>query len=123
MTDTIAYEAVKSGESTNVVYITQDAGVRIKSELENGDHLRLQVAGGGCSGLSYELFSEESEKLQDIDTLIDYKDFKIVIDQKSIIYLKGMELDYDGSIQGKGFVFRNPNAASTCGCGESFSVV
>ena len=123
MTDTIAYESVKSGESTNVVYITQDAWVRIKSELENGDHLRLQVAGGGCSGLSYELFSEESEKLQDIDTLIDYKDFKIVIDQKSIIYLKGMELDYDGSIQGKGFVFRNPNAASTCGCGESFSVV
>ena len=122
MTDTVAYESVKSGENTKVVYITQDAGVRIKSELENGDHLRLQVSGGGCSGMSYELFSEESEKLQDIDTLIDYKDFKIVIDQKSIIYLKGMELDYDGSIQGKGFVFRNPNATSTCGCGESFSV-
>ena len=123
MTDTITYEAAKSGKNTNVVYITQDAGVRIKSDIENGEHLRLQVAGGGCSGLSYELFSEESEKLQDIDTLIDYKDFKVVIDQKSIIYLKGMELDYDGSMQGKGFVFRNPNAASTCGCGESFSVV
>ena len=123
MTDKIAYESVKNGENPNVVYITQNAGVRIKSELENGDHLRLQVAGGGCSGMSYELFSEESEKLQDIDTLIDYKDFKVVIDQKSIIYLKGMELDYDGSMQGKGFVFRNPNAASTCGCGESFSVV
>ena len=123
MTDTITYEAAKSGKNTNVVYITQGAGERIRSELENGDHLRLQVAGGGCSGLSYELFSEESEKLQDIDTLIDYKDFKVVIDQKSIIYLKGMELDYDGSMQGKGFVFRNPNAASTCGCGESFSVV
>ena len=123
MTDTITYEAAKSGKNTNVVYITQGAGERIKSDLENGDHLRLQVAGGGCSGLSYELFSEESENLQDIDTLIDYKDFKVVIDQKSIIYLKGMELDYDGSMQGKGFVFRNPNAASTCGCGESFSVV
>ena len=98
MTDTIAYESVKSGENTNVVYITQDAGARIKSELENGEHLRLAVKGGGCSGMSYELFSEESEKLQDIDTLIDYKDFKIVIDQKSIIYLKGMELvreDYE----------------------------
>jgi iron-sulfur cluster assembly protein len=123
MTDTITYEAAKSGKNTNVVYITQGAGERIKSDLENGEHLRLQVAGGGCSGLSYELFSEESEKLQDIDTLIDYRDFKVVIDQKSIIYLKGMELDYDGSMQGKGFVFRNPNAASTCGCGESFSVV
>ena len=123
MSDTITYESVKSGENTNVVYITQDAGSRIKSELENGDHLRLQVAGGGCSGMSYELFSEEPEKLQDIDTLIDYKDFKVVIDQKSILYLKGMELDFDGSMQGKGFVFRNPNATSTCGCGESFSVV
>ena len=123
MTDTITYEAAKSGKNTNVVYITQGAGERIKSDLENGEHLRLQVAGGGCSGLSYELFSEEPEKLQDIDTLIDYKDFKVVTDQKSIIYLKGMELDYDGSMQGKGFVFRNPNAASTCGCGESFSVV
>ena len=123
MTDTITYEAAKSGKNTNVVYITQGAGERIKSDLENGEHLRLQVAGGGCYGLSYELFSEEPEKLQDIDTLIDYKDFKVVIDQKSIIYLKGMELDYDGSMQGKGFVFRNPNAASTCGCGESFSVV
>ena len=123
MTDTVTYESVKSGENPNVVYITQNAGVRIKSELENGDHLRLQVAGGGCSGMSYELFSEESEKLQDIDTLIDYKDFKIVIDQKSILYLKGMELDYDGSMQGKGFVFSNPNAVNTCGCGESFSVV
>ena len=123
MTDKIAYESVKNGENPNVVYITQNAGVRIKSELENGDHLRLQVAGGGCSGMSYELFSEESEKLQDIDTLIDYKDFKIVIDQKSILYLKGMELDYDGSMQGKGFVVSNPNAVNTCGCGESFSVV
>ena len=52
----------------------------------------------------------------------NYKDFKIVIDQKSIIYLKGMELDFDGTIQGKGFVFKNPLATSTCGCGESFSV-
>ena len=65
---------------------------------------------------------EEPEKLHDIDTLIDYKDFKIVIDQKSIIYLKGMELDFDGTIPGKGFVFKNPLATSTCGCGESFSV-
>ena len=48
--------------------------------------------------------------------------YKIVIDQKSIIYLKGMELDFDGTIQGKGFVFKNPLATSTCGCGESFSV-
>ena len=113
MTDTITYEATKSGKNTNVVYITQGAGERIKSELENGDHLRLAVKGEDHSDMSYELFSEESEKLQDIDTLIDYKDFKVVIDQKSILHLKGMQLDYEG----KGFVFRNPNADSTCGCG------
>ena len=123
MTDTIAYESVKSGENTKVVYITQDAGVRIKSELENGDHLRLQVSGGGCSGMSYELFSEEADKVQEIDTVIDYPDFKVVIDQKSLIYLKGLELDYEGGLEGSGFRFSNPNAVTTCGCGESFSVV
>ena len=70
-----------------VVTLTESASQQVRSEMEvEGDNLRLRVAGGGCSGMSYELFSEEPEKLQDIDTLIDYKDFKIVIDQKSIIY-------------------------------------
>ena len=107
-----------------VVTLTESASQQVRSEMEvKEDNLRLRVAGGGCSGMSYELFSEASDQVQDIDTVINYIDFKVVIDQKSLIYLKGMELDYDGGLQGKGFVFRNPNATSTCGCGESFSVV
>ena len=109
---------------SDVVTLTEAAFQQVRSEMEvKEDNLRLRVAGGGCSGMSYELFSEPSDQVQDIDTIIDHTDFKVVIDQKSLIYLKGMELDYVGGLQGKGFVFRNPNATSTCGCGESFSVV
>ena len=106
-----------------VVTLTESAFQQVRDEMEvTGDNLRLRVAGGGCSGMSYELFSEASDQVQDIDTVINYIDFKVVIDQKSLIYLKGMELDYDDGLQGKGFVFKNPLATSTCGCGESFSV-
>ena len=106
-----------------IVTITESAKTKVISEMEvPGDNLRLAVKGGGCSGMSYELFSEPSEDVQEIDTVISHEGFNVVIDQKSIIYLKGMELDYDDGLQGKGFVFKNPLATSTCGCGESFSV-
>tara|TARA_Y100000780_G_C13660211_1_gene408253 strand:- start:742 stop:1071 length:330 start_codon:yes stop_codon:yes gene_type:complete len=108
---------------SEIVDITESAYNMAKSQLENDDNLRLQVKGGGCSGMSYELFSEEADKVQEIDTVIDYPDFKVVIDQKSLIYLKGLELDYEGGLEGSGFRFSNPNAVTTCGCGESFSVV
>ena len=109
---------------SNVVTLTEAAFQQVRDEMEVvGDNLRLRVSGGGCSGMSYELFSEAPDQVQDIDTVIDHVDFNVVIDQKSLIYLKGMELDYDGGLQGKGFQFKNPNATSTCGCGESFSVV
>lgn len=81
--------------------------------------LRLGVKGGGCSGLSYELQFTPAEKG---DTVVEQEGFKIFMDAKSLIYLKGMLLDYQGGLQGKGFVFVNPNATSTCGCGESFSI-
>lgn len=81
--------------------------------------LRLGVTGGGCSGLSYKIeFSEPREK----DNIMDFGDIKILIDPKSSIYLKGVELDFKDGLNGKGFVFSNPNATNTCGCGESFSV-
>ena len=109
---------------SNVVTLTEAAFQQVRDGMEvAGDNLRLRVSGGGCSGMSYELFSEAPDQVQDIDTVIDHVDFNVVIDQKSLIYLKGMELDYDGGLQGKGFQFKNPNATSTCGCGESFSVV
>lgn len=81
--------------------------------------LRLGVKGGGCSGLSYDLEFTPTEKG---DTVIESEGFKIFMDAKSLIYLKGMLLDYKGGLDGKGFIFVNPNASSTCGCGESFSI-
>ena len=107
----------------DIVTITESAKTKVMSAFEEpGDNLRLAVKGGGCSGMSYELFGESPDDVQEIDTAIPHEGFNVIIDQKSIIYLKGMELDYDDGLQGKGFVFKNPLATSTCGCGESFSV-
>ena len=81
--------------------------------------LRLCVIGGGCSGLSYEM---EFDSKQENDNVIDYNGFRVLLDPKSSIYLKGVTLDFQDGLKGKGFVFVNPNATNTCGCGESFSV-
>jgi iron-sulfur cluster assembly protein len=81
--------------------------------------LRLGVKGGGCSGLSFDLKFTPHESG---DTIISHEAFNVFMDAKSMIYLKGMQLDFQGGLQGKGFVFVNPNATSTCGCGESFSI-
>ena len=106
-----------------IVTITDTAKEKIISTMEEpGDNLRIAVKGGGCSGMSYELYGEAPEDVEDIDTVIPHENFNVVIDQKSIIYLKGIELDFDDGLQGKGFVFKNPQATSTCGCGESFNV-
>lgn len=84
---------------------------------DNG--LRLAVIGGGCSGLSYKIeFSAPKER----DNVLVFGDVKVFIDPKSTIYLKGITLDYRDGLNGKGFVFENPNAKNTCGCGESFTV-
>jgi iron-sulfur cluster assembly protein len=82
--------------------------------------IRVGVEGGGCSGLSYKL--EFDHLLKAGDQVFEDKGIKIVIDKKSFLYLAGTELDYSGGLNGKGFVFNNPNASRTCGCGESFSV-
>jgi len=81
--------------------------------------LRLGVIGGGCSGLSYEM---EFDELRPNDNLLEFDGFAVVLDPKSSIYLKGITLDFQDGLKGKGFVFTNPNATNTCGCGESFSV-
>jgi iron-sulfur cluster assembly protein len=84
-----------------------------------GHGLRLGVTGGGCSGLSYKIeFSDIKEK----DKIIELDKIKVYIDPKSSIYLKGITLDFQDGLKGKGFIFDNPNAKNTCGCGESFSV-
>jgi iron-sulfur cluster assembly protein len=82
--------------------------------------IRVGVKGGGCSGLSYDL-SFDTELKED-DKEFEDNGMKIVVDKKSFLYLIGTELDYSGGLNGKGFVFNNPNANRTCGCGESFAV-
>ena len=84
-----------------------------------GAALRLGVIGGGCSGLSYEMRFDQP---RGTDRVLDFDGFAVVLDPKSSIYLKGITLDFEDGLQGKGFVFSNPNATNTCGCGESFNV-
>lgn len=82
--------------------------------------IRVGVDSGGCSGLSYKL--EFDNVMREGDQVFEDKGIKIVVDRKSFLYLAGTMLDYSGGLNGKGFVFNNPNASRTCGCGESFSV-
>jgi iron-sulfur cluster assembly protein len=118
MTDAIALDA------RNLVAITDKAKAEIRAIFEREEKqgevgLRLGVIGGGCSGLSYQM--EFSDRRPD-DSVIDCGEFRIFLDPKSTIYLKGITLDFQDGLQGKGFVFGNPNATNTCGCGESFSI-
>lgn len=82
--------------------------------------IRVGVEGGGCSGLMYKL--EFDDIMQENDKEFEDNGVKIVMDKKSVLYLAGTILDFSGGLNGKGFVFNNPNAGRTCGCGESFSL-
>ena len=82
--------------------------------------VRVGVKGGRCSGLEYNLHFDRERKAG--DELYEDKGIKIVVDMKSLLYLYGTELDYSGGLNGKGLVFKNPNASRTCSCGESFAV-
>lgn len=82
--------------------------------------LRVGVKGGGCSGLTYTLGFDAQSK--EGDTVIEHEGVKLFVDGKSLFYLSGTILDFTDGLNGRGFVFDNPNAAKTCGCGESFGV-
>lgn len=84
------------------------------------DFVRVGVKSGGCSGLSYDL-KFDSEQLEG-DKIFEDNGVRIVVDKKSFLYLIGTTLEYSGGLNGAGFVFNNPNANRTCGCGESFSL-
>ncbi len=84
------------------------------------DYVRVGVKSGGCSGLSYEL--KFDDKINESDKVFEDNAIRILVDKKSFLYLVGTVLEYSGGLNGKGFVFNNPNAQRTCGCGESFSL-
>ena len=84
------------------------------------DYVRVGVKSGGCSGLSYELNFDG--KMEEGDKMFEDNSVRIIVDKKSFLYLVGTTLEYSGGLNGKGFVFNNPNAQRTCGCGESFSL-
>lgn len=84
------------------------------------DFVRVGVKSGGCSGLSYDLKFDNNQ--QEGDKVFEDNGIKILVDKKSFLYLVGTTLEYSGGLNGTGFVFNNPNAQRTCGCGESFSL-
>ncbi len=84
------------------------------------DYVRVGVKSGGCSGLSYDLKFDKTP--EDNDKIFEDNGIKIIVDKKSFLYLVGTTLEYSGGLNGTGFVFNNPNANRTCGCGESFSL-
>lgn len=106
-----------------LVSLTPAAQVEVKRLIDEqnkpGLGLRLGVKGGGCSGFSYKL---EFDQKKEGDIVVPCSDFSVYLDRKSTIYLRGITLDFQKGLAGKGFVFNNPNATNTCGCGESFSV-
>ncbi|CAM4199839.1 iron-sulfur cluster assembly accessory protein [Gillisia limnaea] len=109
-----------------MIKVSEDAKKRISLLMNDEgydatiDFVRVGVKSGGCSGLSYELKFDKSKA--DNDKLFEDNEIKIVVDKKSVLYLAGTILEYSGGLNGKGFVFNNPNAQRTCGCGESFSL-
>ncbi|MBN4057876.1 iron-sulfur cluster assembly accessory protein [Olleya sp. AH-315-K02] len=100
---------------SKVIELMHDEGYNYKT-----DFVRVGVKSGGCSGLSYDLqFDKEKEEE---DKVFEDNGVKIIVDKKSFLYLIGTTLEYSGGLNGTGFVFNNPNANRTCGCGESFSL-
>ena len=87
--------------------------------FEEGKLLRVGVKGGGCSGMTYVL---DFEVKTDKDESFDIEGIHCIIDRSHSLYLAGMEVDWQGGLNSRGFTFKNPNASSTCGCGTSFSV-
>jgi iron-sulfur cluster assembly accessory protein len=108
----------------SMVKITATAAVKI-NEIRDAEGieptmaLRLRVVGGGCAGFSYDLYFDEGTE---VDRQIEIGGVKVVVDEMSLMYLVGVEIDYVEGLQGAGFKFNNPNVKSTCGCGSSFSV-
>src|ERR1044071_6432884 len=93
--------------------------IRGTEAIEDKLALRLRVVGGGCAGFNYDLYFDEPTE---VDRQFEVEGVKVVVDEMSLMYLVGSEIDYVEGLQGQGFKFNNPNVKTTCGCGSSFSV-
>jgi len=111
-------------DAPSTVKLSESAAREIKKIIAEQEldlskvRLRVGVKGGGCSGFSYLLDLTEAQK--ETDEEFDINGVKIIVDPKSMLYLSGTEIDFKDEIMGRGFVFKNPNATSSCGCGSSF---
>lgn len=108
-----------------MIQVSESAARKLKNlKSEDGKpesaFLRVEVKKGGCSGLSYKM--DFDTDLRDGDRMFEAHGEKLVVDGQSFLYLIGMTLDFEGGLNGKGFIFANPNAAKSCGCGSSFNV-
>jgi iron-sulfur cluster assembly protein len=106
---------VSNTAKTKISQLMTEEGFNIER-----DYVRVGVKSGGCSGLSYELKFDHTH--DENDKLFEDNLVKIIVDKKSFLYLVGTTLEFSGGLNGKGFIFNNPNANRTCGCGESFSL-
>jgi len=106
---------VSESASKKIVEMMKDDGFDASH-----DYVRVGVKSGGCSGLSYEL--KFDKEISENDKVFEDNQIRIAVEKKSFLYLVGTTLEYSGGLNGKGFVFNNPNASRTCGCGESFSL-
>ena len=109
-----------------MINVTADAANKLKEYIslglpEGGSSLRIRVVGGGCSGLRYELAFDNTIN-RDSDFVEEAHGVKVIIDEKSALYMVGTELDFVDSLMESGFKISNPNARNSCGCGESFAV-
>ncbi|MEE9217814.1 MAG: iron-sulfur cluster insertion protein ErpA [Acidobacteriota bacterium] len=107
-----------------MITVTERAVSKVKELLEKenkaGQHLRVYVEGGGCSGFQYGLTFVDEQ--QEDDMVIECNGFKVLVDSTSAMYLNGAEVDFTDGLNGAGFKINNPNATSSCGCGQSFKV-
>ena len=122
-TPTNTFEAPPQGPES-MVLITPTAATKVNEirdaeAIEGTMALRLRVVGGGCAGFSYDLYFDDPAE---VDRQFEIQGVKVVVDEMSLMYLVGTEIDYVEGLQGAGFKFNNPNVKSTCGCGSSFSV-
>jgi iron-sulfur cluster insertion protein len=115
---------LEPGGPESMVRITPVAAAKVNEireaeAIEPNMALRLRVVGGGCAGFSYDLYFDEPAE---VDRQVELGGVRVVVDEMSLMYLVGTEIDYVEGLQGAGFKFNNPNVKTTCGCGSSFSV-